>query len=57
MYLCQNNGGYRLSDIAKAFSLSHYGSVSYAIFSLKDEMAGSQILLDKINVIINRFDP
>ena len=57
MYVCQKTGGYRLSDIAKAFSLSHYGGVSCAIFNLKNEMAGNQFLIEKINVINNRFDP
>lgn len=57
MYLCQKAGSYRLSDIARSFSLAHYGSVSYAICNVKKEMAGNQYLLDKIHVINNRLDP
>jgi putative transposase len=57
MYLSQQVGGYRLTDIARAFSLHHYGGVSNAIFRLKVEMNDNAVLLKRVKVIINRLDP
>ena len=57
MYLAQRVGGYRLTEIAQAFGLSHYGGVSHAIFSIKQQIDEDQRLAKNINTIINRLDP
>ena len=57
MYLAQHLGGHRLTDIARAFGLSHYGGVSYAIYRLKTEMEEDKRLSRTINLIINGLDP
>lgn len=57
MYLAQNSGGYRLTDIAKAFGLTHYGGVSFAIRSIVLELREDKQLKTKLKSIINRFDP
>ncbi len=56
MYVAQQVGGYRLTDIAQAFSLSHYGGVSNAIFRLKKELEDSETLTARVKAITDRFD-
>jgi chromosomal replication initiation ATPase DnaA len=57
MYIAQHIGGHRLTDIAHAFGLSHYGGVSYANYMLKAEMKEDRRLSRTVNVIINGLDP
>jgi chromosomal replication initiation ATPase DnaA len=57
MYLAQQIGGYRLTEIAEAFGLKHYGGVSNAIYMIKQEMEQDAKLNRSVNSIINRFDP
>jgi REP element-mobilizing transposase RayT len=57
MYLAQHIGGHRLTEIAQAFGLSHYGGVSNAIYMLKAEMSEDKALSRTINTIINGLDP
>jgi REP element-mobilizing transposase RayT len=57
MYLAQQIGGYRLTEIAEAFGLNHYGGVSNAIYMIKQEMEEDAKLNRSVNSIINRFDP
>ena len=57
MYLAQQIGGHRLTEIAEAFGLKHYGGVSNAIYMIKQEIDVDSELNGVINSIINRFDP
>ena len=57
MYIAQHIGGHRLTDIAHAFGLSHYGGVSYANYMLKAEMEEDRRLSRTVNIIINGLDP
>ena len=57
MYLCLHHAGFRLKDIAKAFNLAHYGSVSSAVGAVKKEIAEDLDFCKQVNSIINRFDP
>ncbi|MDK1025047.1 MAG: transposase [Gammaproteobacteria bacterium] len=57
MYLAQHIGGYRLTEIAEAFGLKHYGGVSNAIHMIKQEMEADVKISRSVNDIINRFDP
>ena len=57
MYLAQRIGDYRLTEIAKVFSLTHYGGVSNAINSIKQDISSDPQLQQSVDAIINRFDP
>ena len=57
MYLAQNAGGHRLTEIAEAFGLKHYGGVSSAIHGVRQEIEIEGSLRKEINAIIKRFDP
>ena len=57
MYLARKVGDYRLTEIAMAFDLSHYGGVSNAIHRVSVAMADDKRLRRAVNGIINRFDP
>lgn len=57
MYLAQSTGGYRLTEIAEAFGLKHYGGVSSAIHGVRQEIEFDGSLRKEINAIIKRFDP
>ena len=57
MYLAQNTGGCRLTKIAEAFGLKHYGGVYSAIHGVRQEIEIDGSLRKKINTIIKRFDP
>ena len=38
MYACQHYGANKLADIAEAFALNHYGSASFSINNIKQEI-------------------
>jgi len=48
---------YRLNELADIFGLKHYGGVSNAISTIKQEIEGDKILWQDLNNIINRLDP
>lgn len=56
MYLVQILCGCRLTEIAAAFGLQHYGGVSYAIQAIKREVEVDRKTGKKLKRIINRFD-
>ena len=57
MYLAQRKGDHRLTEIAEAFGLKHYGGVSNAIYDVRQAIINDRRLRKEINAIINRFDP
>jgi putative transposase len=57
MYLAQNKGGLRLTEIANIFGLKHYGGVSNAIYGVVKELELDGGFEKSVNSIINRFDP
>ncbi len=57
MYLLQRVGDYRLTEIAEIFGLNHYGGISNAIYTVRQEIEHDSNLKDSINSVINRFDP
>jgi len=57
MYIAQKYGDHRLKEIAGVFGLAHYGGVSSAIYSISEAMKVDDTLFDKVNGVINRFDP
>jgi chromosomal replication initiation ATPase DnaA len=57
MYLAQHKGDHRLTEIAEAFGLKHYGGVSNAIYDVRQAIINDRSLRKEINTIINRFDP
>jgi len=46
-----------MKEIAEVFGLAHYGGVSSAIHSISEVLKVDDILFEKVNDIINRFDP
>ncbi len=57
MYIAQKCGDYRLKGIADAFGLAHYGGASSAIHHASETIKIDTQLMNRINSIINRFDP
>ena len=53
MYLAKQFGAYRLNDIAKAFGLGHYGSVSNAISLLAGEGAGGSKVRKSVKLLLS----
>ncbi|MCW8972309.1 MAG: transposase [Gammaproteobacteria bacterium] len=57
MYLCQQAGGMRLSDIAKVFGLSGYAGAGSTIRSIKQRLRGDKGLERDINSIMLDLTP
>ena len=57
MYIAQKYGDYKLTEIANAFGLKHYGSASYAIINVSKTVQIDTALACIINHIITRLDP
>jgi hypothetical protein len=57
MYVAQQVGDHRLSDIAEYFGLQHYGGVSSAISDITRRMRDEKQLRNQLKDIIKRFDP
>jgi chromosomal replication initiation ATPase DnaA len=57
MYVAQQVGDHRLSDIAEYFGLQHYGGVSSAISDITRRMKDEKQLRNQLKDIIKRFDP
>ncbi len=51
MYICQEVGGYRLTEIAKYFGLARYATVSTTISRLKVLMEADKRTKEKVNQI------
>lgn len=57
MYLSQQLGALRLSDIARAFGLSSYASAGAVIRTLKQRLARERTLAKTVNLIILDLTP
>jgi len=55
MALCRNPGGLTLKEIADAFGVSHYSSVSVAASRLKGRLAKDPVLRDLVDGIIGKL--
>ena len=53
--LCRNPGGFTLNEIADAFGVSHYSSVSVAASRLKARLAKDPVLQDLVDGIIGKL--
>lgn len=49
MYIARKHADYRLADIATAFGLSHYGSVSSVLYGFNQEINNNQLIQHMIN--------
>ncbi|MFT5296594.1 MAG: chromosomal replication initiation ATPase DnaA [Colwellia sp.] len=56
MYVAQQVGDHRLSDIAEYFGLQHYGGVSSAISDITRTLRDEKQLRKRLNDIIKRLD-
>jgi hypothetical protein len=56
MYVAQQLGDHRLSDIAEYFGLQHYGGVSSAISDLTRRLSNEKPLRKQLKDIIKRLD-
>lgn len=57
MYVAHKNYDYRLTELAIAFQLKHYGSVAHAIHLIKQKLKTEWAILNSLNNIIKRLDP
>ena len=57
MYLAHHIGGYKLTEIAVHFGLTHYGSVGSAVNCVKYDQANDPKIRKQLNSVIKRFDP
>lgn len=57
MYLCQELGDYRLTEIAKAFGLSRYATVSTTIAKLKQAVKQDKKLNKRLKRIVLDLTP
>ena len=55
MALCRNPGGFTLKEIASAFGVSHYSSVSVAASRLKARLAEDPVLQSLVDGIIGKL--
>ncbi|MCH8096553.1 MAG: transposase [Proteobacteria bacterium] len=55
MALCRNPGGFTLKEIAGAFGVSHYSTVSVAASRLKGRLAKDPVLRNLVDGIIGRL--
>ena len=55
MYIAKTYGDYQLKDIADAFGLTHYGSVSYALHAFKQEMNTNMVSLKNFKKILEKL--
>lgn len=57
MFLSAVAGGYKLTEIADEFGLSHYGGVGSAINAVRESKREDVKLVKQLNAIVKRFDP
>lgn len=56
MYLAHHIGGYKLTEIAAYFGLTHYGSVGSAVNCVKYDQLNDRKIKNQLNNVIKRFD-
>jgi len=57
MYIAQIKGGYKLTEIASYFGLSHYGGVGSAVHLIRKWIGEDNKVRKQVNSIVKRFDP
>lgn len=57
MYLAHHIGGYKLTEIAEYFGLTHYGSVGSAVNCVKYDQMNNRKINNQLNSLIKRFAP